>query len=236
MKEKLDNLLKSGIYEISQNKPDPILIAYKYKNEYAALIAALFAYGNVKAIMKLLNTIDYENLNSNGAYYRFQKQKDINEFLYTLKIMRDKYTLNELFLQGYSKTRNPIMGIKKIIETMYEINPYTSRGYRFLVGTIPTNKTKHASPYKRWNMFLRWVVRKNTPDLGLWEGVDQSDLIIPLDTHTHKVSLRLGLLKRKSYDLQAAIELTQKLKEFDPYDPLKYDFALYRIGQMKLNL
>jgi uncharacterized protein (TIGR02757 family) len=72
--------------------------------------------------------------------------------------------------------------------------------------------------------------------MGLWSGVDKSDLIIPLDTHTFNVSKKLGLLSRKSYDLQAAIELTEMLKEFDRSDPLKYDFALYRIGQEKILL
>ena len=85
-------------------------------------------------------------------------------------------------------------------------------------------------------MFLRWMVRDEYPDLGLWTGIDKKDLIIPLDTHTHKVSLNLGLLKRKTYDLQAAIELTEKLKEFDSKDPVKYDFALYRIGQMDIKI
>jgi uncharacterized protein (TIGR02757 family) len=70
--------------------------------------------------------------------------------------------------------------------------------------------------------------------MGLWSDVDRADLIMPLDTHTFKVGQRLGLLKRKSYDLEAAIELTQTLKTFDATDPLKYDFALYRLGQEKL--
>jgi uncharacterized protein (TIGR02757 family) len=57
---------------------------------------------------------------------------------------------------------------------------------------------------------------------------------MPLDTHTFKISHQLGLLKRKTYDLQAAIELTDTFKSFDPLDPIKYDFALYRIGQEKI--
>jgi uncharacterized protein (TIGR02757 family) len=70
--------------------------------------------------------------------------------------------------------------------------------------------------------------------MGLWEGVKKSDLIIPLDTHTFNVSKKLGLLSRKTYDLESAVLVTQKLKEFDNNDPLKYDFALYRIGQEKI--
>ncbi|NPA87713.1 TIGR02757 family protein [Caminibacter pacificus] len=236
IKSKLDKLIEENIYEVNEEKLDPILIAKKYNDEYISLVAALFAYGNVKAILKFLNSLDLENLNSNGAYYRFQTKKDVEEFLYTLKKMKEKYSLNEIFLKGYEKTKNPIDGIREIIKTMYEINPYNSDGYQFLIGKIPPKKTKGVSPYKRWNMFLRWMVRDDSLDLGLWRGVEKSDLIIPLDTHTHKVSLKLGLLKRKTYDLQSAMELTEKLKEFDPKDPLKYDFALYRIGQMDIKI
>ena len=236
IKEKLDNLIKNNIYEISDDKPDPIIIAKKYNDEYIALIAALFAYGNVKAIMKFLTSLDLENLKSNESYYRFQTKEDVKEFLKTIKLMKKNYSLNTLFLKGYQKENNILDGLREIIKTIYNINPYTSKGYEFLIGKIPPDKTKGVSPYKRWNMFLRWMVRDTNPDLGLWRKVNKSDLIIPLDTHTHKVSLNLGLLKRKTYDLQSAIELTENLKKFDKNDPLKYDFALYRIGQFKINV
>jgi len=236
IKAKLDSLIKNNIYEVNEEKLDPILIAKKYNDEYIALIAALFAYGNVKAILKFLNSLDLENLDSNGAYYRFQNKKDVQKFMDTVKKMKEKHSLNELFLKSYEKTKNPIDGIREIIKTIYSVSDYTSKGYEFLIGKIPPDKTKGVSPYKRWNMFLRWMVRDDSLDLGLWKSVDKKDLIIPLDTHTHKVSLNLGLLKRKTYDLQAAIELTEKLKEFDKNDPLKYDFALYRIGQMNIKM
>jgi uncharacterized protein (TIGR02757 family) len=80
-------------------------------------------------------------------------------------------------------------------------------------------------------MFLRWMVRSDHLDMGLWSKISKRDLIIPLDTHTFKISQKLGLLQRKSYDMKAALELTKSLKEFDAEDPIKYDFALYRIGQ-----
>jgi len=233
IKKKLDELINDNIYEIDKN-PDPILIAKKYNDEYISLIAALFAYGNVKAILKFLNSLDLENLNSNNSYYRFQTKKDVEEFLKTIKIMKEKYSLKELFLKGYKKEKNPIDGIREIIKTIYSLNSYNSKGYQFLIGKIPPYKTSGVSPYKRWNMFLRWMIRDKKPDLGLWKEIEKEHLIIPLDTHTHKISLKLKLLKRKSYDLKAAIELTEKLKEFDEKDPLKYDFVLYRIGQLNI--
>ena len=75
------------------------------------------------------------------------------------------------------------------------------------------------------------MVRKDALDLGLWSEISLQDLLMPLDTHTQKMALKWELLKRKSYDFKAVLELTQKLKEFDPKDPIKYDFALYRLGQ-----
>ena len=238
IKQKLDELINDNIYEINENKLDPIIIAKKYNDEYIALISALFAYGNVKAILKFLNSIDFSFFKTgkipDNLYYRFQTKEDVYQFFKTLYLLKKEYSLNEIFLKGYKTS--VIEGLKEIISLIYDTNPYRSKGYEFLIGKIPTNKTKGISPYKRWNMFLRWMVRDSEPDLGLWRGVNKSDLIIPLDTHTHKVSLNLGLLKRKSYDLQSAIELTQKLKEFDANDPLKYDFVLYRIGQFKINL
>jgi uncharacterized protein (TIGR02757 family) len=79
------------------------------------------------------------------------------------------------------------------------------------------------------------MVRDDNIDFGIWKKVDKKDLLIPLDTHTFNVSFNLGLLKRKTYDLKAVVELTNTLKKFDPFDPVKYDFALYRIGQEKIN-
>jgi uncharacterized protein (TIGR02757 family) len=239
IKEELDRLIKEeNIYEVSEEKLDPLLIARKYNDEYISLIAALFAYGNVRAIIKFLNSTDFSFLNTgqiqNNLYYRFQTAEDVKEFFKTLYLMKkDKISLKEIFLSGYKKEENVIDGIREMIKIIKDYNSYESYGYNFLIGKIPPNKTKGVSPYKRWNMFLRWMIRDTEPDLGLWKGIKKNKLIIPLDTHTHKVSLKKGLLKRKAYDLESAIQLTKTLKEFDPNDPIKYDFVLYRIGQNK---
>ncbi|CAA6806958.1 MAG: FIG01146831: hypothetical protein [uncultured Sulfurovum sp.] len=101
------------------------------------------------------------------------------------------------------------------------------------MGSVP-KKINSAGTYKRYLMFLRWMVRSDEIDLGLWTKIDKKDLLMPLDTHTFKVSQKLGLLKRKTYDMKAVLELTQRLKSFDATDPIKYDFALYRLGQEKI--
>jgi uncharacterized protein (TIGR02757 family) len=122
-------------------------------------------------------------------------------------------------------------GLASIISYMYDLNPYRSRGYEFLIGKIPTCKTN--SPYKRWHMYLRWMVRQDSLDMGLWSSIDKKDLLVPLDTHTFKVGQKFGLIKRKSYDFKAVLELTQSFRKIDLDDPVKFDFALYRIGQEK---
>ena len=226
--------------EISDEKPDPMLVARVHKDEVISLICALFAYGNAKQIVKFLQTLDFDLLDADDKkikqslskhYYRFQNSNDVAEFFITLKRLKNETSLEERFLDGYKKEHKIMEGLESVISKLWSLNSYNSRGYKFLLGAPPHKKS--SSTYKRWNMYLRWMVREDSIDMGLWSGVDKSDLLMPLDTHTFKVSLSLGLLERKTYDLKAVIELTEKLKTFDPHDPIKYDFALYRIGQEK---
>lgn len=225
--------------EITLDKPDPILVAKRYNEEYAALVCALFAYGKVENIIKFLNSLDMgliaedENIirqRLQAHYYRFQNAEDVIQFFITLSRLKKETSLNTLFLQGYEKREDVIEGINSILQKMYALNDYQSRGYTFLLGKI-THKRKGSGALKRWNMYLRWMVRHDKIDMGLWRGVDTKDLILPLDTHTFSMGQSLGLLKRKNYDLESAWEMTQKLKSFDEKDPVKYDFALYRLGQ-----
>ena len=83
---------------------------------------------------------------------------------------------------------------------------------------------------KRMNMFLRWMVRKSSVDIGIWSFMKPKDLYIPLDVHVARISREMGLLTRKSNDHKAVIELTSRLKEFCPEDPVKYDFAMFAFG------
>ncbi len=243
MKEFLDNEydIRNNKTELNLNKLDPIIVAKKYKNEFISLICALFAYGNVKQIVKFLNSLDFslleENerkirLELNNFYYRFQSNEDVIQFFITLKRVKSLISIEDIFYQGYKKNRQIINGLQELLEFLYDVNSYRSKGYEFLLGKIPKDKIK--SPYKRWNMYFRWMVRNDNIDLGLWKNIDKKDLLIPLDTHTFNVSKKIGLLKRKTYDFKAVVELTNKLKEFDSHDPVKYDFAIYRLGQEKI--
>ena len=80
------------------------------------------------------------------------------------------------------------------------------------------------------NLFLRWMVRRTPPDLGIWDFVDLAKLVVPLDTHIHRITAFLGLNKRKSADWKSARAITDRLAKFDAADPVRYDFAICRLG------
>lgn len=108
----------------------------------------------------------------------------------------------------------------------------------FSLPDAPERTRKHVSTpakksaCKRLNMYLRWMVRPATKgvDFGIWKSISAAELVCPLDTHVHRVAGELGLLRRKQADWQAALELTAFLKELDPLDPVRYDYALFSLG------
>ncbi len=228
--------------ELCIERPDPLLIARREKEQHHALTCALFAYGSAKAIVAFLDSLgsglfclDEQSLREclRGKYYRFQNTEDIVQWHLTLGRLNELGGAEDVFMRGYAQD-GLLAGLSGLIEKLYDINPYRSRGYEFLIGQSITSVSK-SSAMKRWMMYLRWMVRSDALDMGLWKDIKPAELIMPLDTHTFNVSRSLGLLKRKQCDLKAAMELTERLRTFDPEDPLRYDFALYRIGQEKLD-
>ncbi|MDO5046054.1 TIGR02757 family protein [Campylobacter sp.] len=225
-----------GLYSAS----DPLQVATRFKEPHISLICALFAYGNANLIVKFLNSLDFSLLNENedkiisnlqNFKYRFQSVEDVRQIFITISRLKKEGDMEAIIKKGFDKNGHIIDGINELVKFIYSLNSYKSDGYEFFFGR--SFEKKPNSPYKRYNMFLRWMVRDSDIDLGLFKNLPKNELLIPLDVHTHRVSLALGLINRKSYDFTAVCELTNKLKEFDPFDPIRYDFALYRIGQSK---
>ncbi|WP_293306416.1 TIGR02757 family protein [Pedobacter sp. UBA5917] len=116
------------------------------------------------------------------------------------------------------------------------------RSYFFSLEDFPHRTKKHISSprqkstCKRLNMFLRWMVRADNKgvDFGIWETLKPKNLVCPCDVHVDRVGRLLGLINRKQTDWQTAVELTEHLKQFDPNDPVKYDFALFGLGVEKV--
>ncbi|MBE2985678.1 TIGR02757 family protein [Campylobacter californiensis] len=217
---------------------DPLQVATKFKEPHIALICALFAYGNAKLIVKFLNSLDFSLLDENEEYikknltnhkYRFQTTEDVKQIFITLSRLKRQGDIEEIFRRGFDKNHAMIDAINEFIKFIYSLNSYRSQGYEFFFSK-PFDKSP-SSPYKRYNMYLRWMVRDSDIDLGLFKNLNKKDLLLPLDVHTHRISLALGLCTRKSYDFQTVLQITQKLIDFDENDPIKYDFSLYRIGQ-----
>ena len=230
---------KENNYErINELNPDPILIARKYNDEYIALISALFSYGNAKLIVKFLSSIDFSLLdgedtdiiNNKKLYYRFQKNEDVINILLSIKRIKQIDSLENIFYKGYKKNHQIIQGIEEIITLIYKVNKSETQGFKHLVGKIPNYKNAMGA-YKKWCLFLRWMVRQDNVDLGLWKKVDKKDLIIPLDTHINKAGIHFKLNDRKAQDFKSATNITKSLAKFDKDDPVKYDFALYRLFQ-----
>ncbi len=123
-------------------------------------------------------------------------------------------------------------------EPMIERSLNYFRSYFFSLPDYPQRTIKHVSSpmqkstCKRLNMFLRWMVRADQKgvDFGIWKTIKPADLICPCDVHVDRVARRLGLIERKQTDWRTAVELTARLLELDPLDPVKYDFALFGLG------
>jgi uncharacterized protein (TIGR02757 family) len=232
---------RNSLNELSIHaSPDPLMVVHAHPDEYSALVCALLSYGNARAIVDYLRGLDFslldaenedEILNKTFAPYRFQKPFDIQALFIALNRLKKRTSLNAIFLKGYTPNRNVAQGVLYLQKAIYDSFTCKTKGYQFLVGKVANQPQ---SPMKRWMMYLRWMVRKDALDLGLWDGIDTKDLLMPLDTHTQKVALALGLLKRKTYDYKAVLELTNSLRSFDMKDPVKYDFALFRLGQEDL--
>ena len=134
---------------------------------------------------------------------------------------------------------NPLKG-EQNINGQEPIEKYLNhfRSYFFSLPDFPNRTKKHISSpsqkstCKRLNMFLRWMVRKDDcgVDFGIWNHIKPSELICPCDLHVDRVARKLNLITRKQTDWQTAVELTERLRKFDPTDPVKYDFALFGLG------
>jgi uncharacterized protein (TIGR02757 family) len=148
------------------------------------------------------------------------------------KIYEDEGGLEGLFSRGYNRDAISDKKSFKIHESIHHFRKI------FFNLNPPQRTRKHiADPYKgasakRINMFLRWMVRKDDRgvDFGIWDAIPQSSLMCPLDVHSGNVARALGLLNAKQNNWNAVEELTEKLRQLDPEDPVKYDFALFGLG------
>lgn len=253
LKEKLEFHYKA--FDKSQISPDPLQFLHLFKDErdieVMGFIASVFAYGNVIQIINTLNKFIHAAKNKpynfirnyrkskdkNSIIHRFYSAKDVDYFFLLINEAYCDYgSLRNLFLGFY----NPDSGnLKEAVSgfSNHFINNYKklnnrnklSLGIKFMF-PLP----ELGSACKRMNLFLRWMVRKDELDFGLWKEIPANKLVIPVDTHVAKISRSLKLTSRQNVSWKMAEEITQKLKRYDPVDPVKYDFAICHIGMRKL--
>lgn len=224
--------------------PDPVEFLYDYHEvrdrEIAALIASSLAYGNVKQILRSVGAV-LRHMPSPGAFleresgaslkkifsgfrHRFTPGTQFAGMLYGIKRLIETYdSLETCFREGYSESDETILPALAIF--VERLKAEAGCGMKYLLPDV-----KKGSACKRLNLFLRWMVRGDEVDPGGWKGIPAAKLIIPLDTHMHRLSRSLGFTRRRQADMRTALEVTRAFREFSPEDPVKYDFALTRLG------
>ena len=243
----LDQLYDSYLQDFQQspskffiNRKDPLAFAHRYTEfhdvEAAAFLAATFAYGKVQSLcafveklLAMLGRSPYQFLRQgpdavdtlapNGPYYRLHKTPEILGLLSMLATVYQKHgSLYDLFLKSYDHHSTMTESIQRFVAALYEVH---GSAIPFL---LPSPES--GSPCKRLNLFLRWMVRRDGLDLGIWKEVSPADLMIPLDTHIGRVSFQLGWIKTPSLSWKKAEEVTAVLRQFNSEDPIRYDFSL----------
>ncbi len=256
LKQKLDYHYKA--FDKSHISPDPLQFLHLFSDEKdieaIGFIASVFAYGNVRQIINTLDKIlvitnskphnfiinfgkSSNQIKLKGLKHRFYTDEDIhNLFLSMNKIYRDKGSLENLFLENFNADDNNIKSALSSFSKSFadEIRRNTksgkiSSGVRFMF-PLP----ELGSACKRMNLFLRWMIRKDDLDFGLWKVIPANKLVIPVDTHIARICKSLKLTSYKNVSWKMAEEITWNLQKFDPADPVKYDFAICHIGMRKL--
>jgi uncharacterized protein (TIGR02757 family) len=246
-KKNLKEFLDSKVDQYNQPffiKDDPICIPHLFTQkqdiEIAGFFASIFAWGNrttiinkSKELMQAMQMQPYEFILNHSTEdikrllsfkHRTFKTTDL---LYFIEFLKYHYTDNKSLETAFSSHGNTI---GQMLTGFHH--------YFFSMEDVPARTKKHIatpeknSTCKRLNMFLRWMVRQDDQgvDFGIWKKISPSQLICPIDLHVARVSRRFNLLERKQTDWQAALELTDNLRQFDKNDPVKYDFALFALG------
>lgn len=217
--------------------------------EIAAFLAASIAWGNRRMICRdasrMMALMDhqpynyvmdqgYEDLDDTGNIHRTFFNRHFKYFCRGLRSIYTSHSTLQEFAraEGVASSEAPAWALVEAMNRkLHEANG-PAADTTVASRCLPQNLTTTA--LKRVNMALRWLVRRDgIVDLGVWDCLTPDRLFIPLDVHVGNTSRELGLLSRRAADRRAVVELTERLRSFNPADPTLYDFALFGIG-MKL--
>lgn len=228
--------------------PDPVEFLYGYENaadrEITGLVAASLAYGRVTQILRSVASVLALMGPSPSRYLEDAKKK---ELLRTFRHFKHRFSTGEELVEL-------LAGIRRVLDkygTLYAcMKHHFSKGDDTVVPALThfTEELRSAcasscnsllplptagSACKRLNLYLRWMVRRDGVDVGDWEDILPSKLVVPLDTHMHRISIALGFTKRSQANMKTALEITAAFRTIAPADPVRYDFILTRPGIWK---
>ena len=241
-KERLEELYRE-YNRRSRVHPDPVEFLYRYERpedrEVVALIAACLAYGRVGHILRSVGSV-LERMGPSparfvdaatalklsaafdGFRHRFSGADELTGLLLGIGEVRRRHGTLDLSFRAGMKDQGVAQGLSAFVSGL------AAAAARPVGHLLPV--PAKGSACKRLHLFLRWMVRQDNVDPGGWTGLAPSDLIVPLDTHMHRIGLALGFTSRKAAGLRTALEITDAFRAFAPDDPVRYDFALTRLA------
>jgi uncharacterized protein (TIGR02757 family) len=255
VKQALDQLYAG--FNHPDSATDPIHIVRRFDRdddrEVVGFIAAALAFGRVSSVLRSIERVlavigpapaDYiRRFDARrhgpafaGIVHRWTREADIVAMLWLLRQMIDSAgSVEGFFLEGYDP------GADDIVDAL---DSFSTRAMaldlKAAYGRVPKRpgvcyffpRPSAGSACKRLNLFLRWMVRRDALDLGVWTRVSPAKLIVPLDTHVIRVGRCLRLTKYTSPGWRMARDITASLRRLDPTDPVKYDFSICHLGMM----
>ena len=249
MPPRLDKAALEELYERYNRRElargDPLGFLYDYEDpadrEVVGLVAASLAYGRVAQILKSVASVlgrvgpspaAFLLRSSRGSLralfgdfrHRFTTGEELCHLLFGARCVIERHgSLESAFVAGLSEEHETI--VPALCEFAEELRRAGGGTHSHLL-PVPSR----GSACKRLNLFLRWMVRHDEVNPGGWGRVPASKLVVPLDVHMHRIGLALGLTRRKQANMRTALEITRGYREVAPDDPVRYDFALTRLG------
>jgi uncharacterized protein (TIGR02757 family) len=255
LKPELDRLYDSFNYE--QSATDPIQIVRRYTRpddaEVVAFCAASLAFGRVASVLQSIERLvailgerpaEYVRRFDparqapafKGLVHRWTRERDMVALVWVIHQMLERSgSIEGFFLEGYDESAPDLAGaLDSFSGRAMALDlkaAYGKTPRRPGVGYFFPSPSK-GSACKRLNLFLRWMVRRDALDLGVWTRVSTAKLIVPLDTHVIRVGRCLRLTRYTSPGWKMARDITASLTRIDPADPVRYDFSICHLGMM----
>jgi uncharacterized protein (TIGR02757 family) len=257
--ERLETLYRTYGRETAGTDPIVFPLRYEAPEdrEVAGWIATAFAYGQVRTIQEnvgfLLDALGprpargldaiadfraFAREALHGFRHRFHGARDAAGLLYAIASVRREAGSVRAFFESAQREEDADAGpmLSRVVArlTALDWRPVLGSSRRRLPEGSPVRfffpDPAAGSACKRWNLYLRWMVRRDRLDFGLWPDIPTRRLVVPTDTHVHRIARRLGLTRRAAADWKTAREITDALSRFDPDDPVRFDYALCRLG------